>query len=347
MSNGNFHYGKSGFTYKKKSGGGNHRILSLGSITNSYADVNTHFVAGSGVGASCIATRRAKLNHATVCNGLGQCNKIFANLGLQSKGGSNKYALNWYNNVSSNITSNITSTSVPDIPTNIQVITYTETFNNLSVFISWNKPNDNGSSILYYIVSGNNDTGTQTTTNLNTIFNNLTHNSTYTFTVIAVNSNGNSIAGISSTINPTITVYALVVGGGGGGGCGSNAGTGAGGGAGGILLDSTNTVHNGYNYRVIVGSGGNGGNNTVESSNGNASFANFNNILIYCYGGGGGYGNISSLNSGGSGGSGLVVIYYSTISTIALATGGTITSTISNGIYTYYHTFTNSGSFNT
>ena len=95
MPNGSFWVGKGGFNYKRSNGGGNRRNFPLGLITNQPADVNNTYVPGSGIGASSIATRRAKLNHATGCSAEYPCNKSFTRLGLYSSGGSNVYSFNW------------------------------------------------------------------------------------------------------------------------------------------------------------------------------------------------------------------------------------------------------------
>jgi len=96
MPNGNFWVGKGGFNYKRSCGSGNRKNFALALITSQPADVNTKFIPGSGVGASSISNRRAKLIHATSCTAEYPCSKSFAQLGLQSSGGSNNYALNWY-----------------------------------------------------------------------------------------------------------------------------------------------------------------------------------------------------------------------------------------------------------
>ena len=95
MPNGNYYVGKGGFQYKRMGGGGNHRNFPLGLITGVYADVNTKYVPGAGVGASSISNRRAKLLHSTVCTTQYPCSRTYSRLGLQMSGGSNRYALNW------------------------------------------------------------------------------------------------------------------------------------------------------------------------------------------------------------------------------------------------------------
>jgi uncharacterized membrane protein len=96
MPNGSFWTGRGGFNYKRSGGGGNHRVLSLSAIANQYSNVNNKYVPGTGIGASSIASRRAKLIRSTSCASNYPCNKSFSQLGLQSRGGSNNYALNWY-----------------------------------------------------------------------------------------------------------------------------------------------------------------------------------------------------------------------------------------------------------
>jgi len=94
MTYGNFYYGKTGFFFKKNGAIGNRKNPSLGAICNTPQDVNNRYVPGSGVGASGIAQRRAKLIHSykSTPQGCGQC---VTRLGLYAQGGSNAYALNW------------------------------------------------------------------------------------------------------------------------------------------------------------------------------------------------------------------------------------------------------------
>ena len=96
MTNGSFWVGKGGFNYKRMGGGGNRRNFALGAITGVPADVNNTYVPGSGVGASSISNRRAKLNHATICTANYPCSKSFSRLGLYASGGSNRYSFNWF-----------------------------------------------------------------------------------------------------------------------------------------------------------------------------------------------------------------------------------------------------------
>lgn len=95
MPYGNFYVGKGGFQYKRSGGGGNRKNPPFGLITGVYADVNNTYVPGAGVGASSIATRRAKLLRSTICTQQYPCSKSYSRLGLQMSGGSNQYALNW------------------------------------------------------------------------------------------------------------------------------------------------------------------------------------------------------------------------------------------------------------
>ena len=59
----------------------------IGLITGRYADVNTAFVYGSGVGALSTAVRRRQLRYAPICNtqnGTGKCG-FMLKLGLHPK----------------------------------------------------------------------------------------------------------------------------------------------------------------------------------------------------------------------------------------------------------------------
>ena len=67
MPYGNFYFGKDGFFYKKMGGAGGRKNPALGVICNTPQDLNNRYIAGSGVGASSIANRRAKLQRATKC----------------------------------------------------------------------------------------------------------------------------------------------------------------------------------------------------------------------------------------------------------------------------------------
>ena len=83
--NGQYYYGKGGFAYKKNTGSGVRRVLPLGLITGSPADVNNKYVSGAGVGGQSLAVRRAKLINATVCNNQQQCGTFAKYLGIHPK----------------------------------------------------------------------------------------------------------------------------------------------------------------------------------------------------------------------------------------------------------------------
>lgn len=60
-----------------------HRVFSLGAIMSQNRQLNNNrYIPGSGVGATSIATRRAKLIRATSCSSGQFCNKEFSRLGL-------------------------------------------------------------------------------------------------------------------------------------------------------------------------------------------------------------------------------------------------------------------------
>jgi hypothetical protein len=66
MTYGSLYVGKTGFKYKKMSGGGNNRIPSLliNMTTDDY-NLNNRYIAGSGVGGLNTSNRRALLKRAS------------------------------------------------------------------------------------------------------------------------------------------------------------------------------------------------------------------------------------------------------------------------------------------
>jgi hypothetical protein len=80
MTYGNFYYGKGGFQYKNSGGGGVRRNFALQLMANQPYEINNRYVPGSGVGASNISNRRAKLIRATKCYGGTQCGTYFTML---------------------------------------------------------------------------------------------------------------------------------------------------------------------------------------------------------------------------------------------------------------------------
>ena len=73
MTYGSLYYGKEGFLHKRPVGGGGHRLFSISSICNQPQNIFNKYVNGSGVGASSIFARRAKINRAAFCNSTGRC----------------------------------------------------------------------------------------------------------------------------------------------------------------------------------------------------------------------------------------------------------------------------------
>lgn len=89
-SNGQFWYGSTtnfpGFLYKKNVGVGGRRSTKFAaggnSSTNTYQYMYNKYKPGQGgVGASSIATRRAKNRQATICNGVNDCYPCYMTLG--------------------------------------------------------------------------------------------------------------------------------------------------------------------------------------------------------------------------------------------------------------------------
>jgi len=137
-------------------------------------NINNTYVPGSGVGASSVASRRAKLIRSTSCTGTYACNRSFSRLGLQY-------------NVSPG-----PPITVPQPPTNLIVTyvsgtTYTVTFTPST--------NNGGSQITGYKLNYTDSNGTNYNVNNISSGDNvqLTIPSTYTFTLTARNIIGTSI----------------------------------------------------------------------------------------------------------------------------------------------------------
>ena len=179
----------------------------------------------------------------------------------------------------------------PDAPT---VGTATSTGSNTAT-VSFTAPTYTGTSTItsYRIVSspaggsGNLSQAGSGTINVT----GLTDATTYTFTVIATNASGDSLASASSnsifTLNPVVSVQYLIIG---GGGSGDKAG---GGGAGGVLQGTANFT-SGAALTCKIGAGGSGGFNT--STKGTDS--QYDTLIAYAGGVGSG---TQSLKNGGSG----------------------------------------------
>ena len=78
---GQFWYGPYGFLYKKKGGGGARRYPGYGVMCNQPQYLYNKYVPGSGVGASSVSVRRAKMISATSCNKSQTCFPRYAELG--------------------------------------------------------------------------------------------------------------------------------------------------------------------------------------------------------------------------------------------------------------------------
>jgi len=83
MPYGNFYYGKGGFKYKKMSGGGVRRNFSLQLMDNQPHSIYNSYVPGAGVGATSIASRRAKLIRATKCSSGYKCGRFYTYIGIK------------------------------------------------------------------------------------------------------------------------------------------------------------------------------------------------------------------------------------------------------------------------
>jgi hypothetical protein len=224
------------------------------------------------------------------------------------------YATNAAGNSSSSASSNsISLTSVPGAPTIGSATATGQT----TATVSFSAPGFNGGATItsYTAVSSPGGiTGTLNQAGSGTIsISGLSASTSYTFTVYATNSVGNSSSSSSSNqittaaSTPTSVEYLVVAGGGGGGGK-----RGGGGGAGGYRT-STLSVAASTAYTITVGGGGAGaptGQNGYNGSSGSDStFASITSTGGgygggYTINGSGGYGNGGYGASGGSGGGG-------------------------------------------
>jgi len=103
-SYGQFWFGGSsfpGFLYKKNVGVGGRRSTQLipggTTISNKPNEFWNKYTPGSGVGASSIATRRAKMINATSCSNGQNCGRFYTELGQ------NQIRVSQYNNPGSNL----------------------------------------------------------------------------------------------------------------------------------------------------------------------------------------------------------------------------------------------------
>jgi hypothetical protein len=168
--------------------------------------------------------------------------------------------------------------------------------------------NTGGSSITSYTAVSNPGgiTGTLNQAGNGTItVSGLSGNTSYTFTVYATNSYGNSASSsasnsITTPIEKPSAIEILVVAGGGSGGYGASGG----GGAGGLYYNATLGVNTAITYSITVGAGGPAAGGTLGNNGSNSNFGSITAI-------GGGYGGAGADTSlswnganGGSGGGG-------------------------------------------
>lgn len=96
-----------GFLYKKNNGVGGRRSTQFTpggtTICNQPNEFWNKYTPGSGVGASSVATRRAKMIHATTCYSGQTCGSFYIQLGL------NQIRPSIYNNPSTNLSVNPTT----------------------------------------------------------------------------------------------------------------------------------------------------------------------------------------------------------------------------------------------
>ena len=230
---------------------------------------------------------------------------------------------------------NEVTATVPGSPTGVVAIP-----GNGQTSIAFTAPiSTGGAPIISYTVTSSPGGFTATGATSPIVVTGLTNETAYTFTVVATNSVGNSVASAASTsvtpssiaraiftsgsgiwIAPTgvISVDYLVVGGGGGGGGGGGTGAGGGGG-GGSVKTGTISVTPGNSYNYTVGAGGTGGVgtativqngtsggassfSTITANGGGVGFRNGEKNETNAYGRGGAAQSGDSPTTGGSGG---------------------------------------------
>lgn len=155
---------------------------------------------------------------------------------------------------------------------------------------------DSGSTVTYALASGSLPPGLSLNGTSGAITGTPTNNAntSYSFSVTATDSGGNTATqSFSITNNAAASVNYLVVGGGGGGGYDAAGGGGAGGLVVGTVLFASGTV--------TVGAGGAGGNGTYGGNGGNSVLTG-TSVTVTAYGGGGGGTGGSNGQQGGSGG---------------------------------------------
>jgi hypothetical protein len=90
-----------GFLYKKNVGVGGRRSTRFNAGGNTICNKPTtlwnKYTPGSGVGASSVASRRAKMIHATSCNANQQCGRFYTQLGQ------NQLRVSQYTNPGANV----------------------------------------------------------------------------------------------------------------------------------------------------------------------------------------------------------------------------------------------------
>ena len=206
------------------------------------------------------------------------------------------------NSVASSASDPVTPVSVPNAPTIISGIST----GSQQVEVSFTAPTiDGGSAITGYTVTSNPGGLTASGSSSPLTVTGLTNGTAYTFTVVATNSVGNSVASSASApvtanfiiqtfttpgttswqppVNITSVDY-LVVGGGGGSAPMSGGLLATGGGGGGMVRKGTSTVDPNLTYQITVGLGGPGTTNP-GSPGGNSQFSSF--VSLGGRGGGG------------------------------------------------------------
>jgi hypothetical protein len=196
----------------------------------------------------------------------------------------------------------ITANTVPEAPTIVNVRP-----RNSEASVSITSNATGGSTITGYTVTSSPGNITAAGSSSPIMVTGLTNGTSYTFTAVATNANGNSLASVASnSVTPLSSIqvdYLVVAGGGSGGGAGAGH-SGGGGGAGGYRTSISSTplsLNFNTNYTVTVGAGGS---SKTTNGQGNAGSDSVFSTITSAGGGGGGIGNINGGNGGSGGGAG-------------------------------------------
>lgn len=185
MTYGNFYVGKDGFLYKKMGAVGNRRNFSLGTMCNQPTDINNKYVSGSGV-FGAVSSNNYAIRRKMIRNS-GNCTNHNCSINYTYMGVPLGNSLQVFN-------------SVPSEPIITSVVG-----GDGEVTIYFDPPtSDGGSTITSYTVTSSPGGFSATGSSSPITVTGLTNGTSYTFTVVATNSVGDSSPSTaSSSVTPT------------------------------------------------------------------------------------------------------------------------------------------------